>query len=69
MLTFVLIGSCDYFGFHFPTLISDHDRILLDNINTISTRYVRRTTKYINLGIISRSNPKFPELTLQELYG
>ena len=29
MLTFVLIGSCDYFGFHFPTLMSDHDRIFL----------------------------------------
>ena len=69
MLTFVLVGSCDYFGFHFPMLMSDQDRTALDNINKISTRYVMRIKKYINLGIISWSNPKFSELTIQELYG
>ena len=53
MLTFVLVGSCDYFGFHFPMLMSDQDRTALDNINKISTREVMRIKKYINLGIIS----------------
>ena len=33
MLTFFLVGSCDYFGFHFPMLMSDQDRTALDNIN------------------------------------
>ena len=69
MLTFVLIGSCDYVGFHFPMLMSDQDRTALDNIHTISTRYVMRIKKNITLGIISWFNPKLSELTLQELYG
>ena len=48
------------------THMSDQDRIYPHNINSISTRWVIRTKKIINLGIISWSNTKFSELTLQE---
>ena len=46
------------------TPMSEHDRISLYNINTISTRQVTRIKKNVNLGIIRRSNAKFSELTL-----
>ena len=49
--------------------MSDEDRISPNSINTISGRQVVRKKKYINLGIISRSNAKFSELTSKELYG
>ena len=48
--------------------MSDQERISPYNINTISTTYVMRMKKNINLGIISWSNTKFSEQT-QELYG
>ena len=51
------------------TPMSDEDRISPNSINTISSRQVVRKKKYINLGIISRSNAKFSELTSKELYG
>ena len=51
------------------TPTSDQDRISPDKINTISTRWVMRIRKNINLGIISWSNTKFSELSLLELYG
>ena len=51
------------------TPMSDEDRISPNSINTISSRQVVRKNKYINLGIISRSNAKFSELTSKELYG
>ena len=38
--------------------MSDEDRISPNRINTISSRQVVRIKKYINLGIISRSNTK-----------
>ena len=40
------------------TPMSDEDRISPNRINTISSRQVVRIKKYINLGIISRSNTK-----------
>ena len=40
------------------TPMSDEDRISSNRINTISSRQVVRIKKYINLGIISRSNTK-----------
>ena len=43
--------------------MSDQERISPYNINTISTRKVMGIKKNINLGIISRSNTKFSELT------
>ena len=46
------------------TPINDQNRISLYNINTISTRWVMRIKKNINLGMISWSNTKFSELTL-----
>ena len=46
--------------------MSDQDRISPYNINSISTRWVIRTKKIINLRIISWYNTKFSELTLQE---
>ena len=48
---------------------SDQDIISLGNINTKSTRWVSRIKKNINLGIISWSNIKFSEVTLEELCG
>ena len=48
------------------THMSDQDRISPYNINSISTRWVIRTKKIINLRIISWYNTKFSELTLQE---
>ena len=50
------------------TPTSDQDRISPYNINTISTRYVMRIKKNINLGMISWSNTKLSELTLWEYY-
>ena len=49
------------------TPMSDQDRILPDNIVTISTRSVVRIKENINLGIISWSNTKFSELILYKL--
>ena len=49
------------------TPMSDEDRISPYNINTISSRQVVRIKKYINLGIISRSNTKFSELTSKQI--
>ena len=46
------------------TPMSDQDRISPYNIDTISTRWVTRIKKNINLGIISWSNTTFSELTL-----
>ena len=51
------------------TPMSDEDRISPNSINTILSRQVVRIKKYISLGIISRSNAKFSELTSKELYG
>ena len=45
------------------TPMSDQERISPYKINTISTRKVMGIKKNINLGIISRSNTKFSELT------
>ena len=45
------------------TPMNDQYRISPYNINTISSRWVMRIKKNINLGIISRSNSKFSELT------
>ena len=50
------------------TPMSDEDRISPNSINTILSRQVMRIKKYISLGIISRSNAKFSELTSKELY-
>ena len=49
------------------TPMSDEDRISPYNINTISSRQMVRIKKYINLGIISRSNTKFSELTSKQI--
>ena len=49
--------------------MSDQDEISPYNIYTVSSRWVMRIKKYINLGIITWSNTTFSELTLQELYG
>ena len=49
------------------TPMSDEDRISPYNINTISSRQVVRIKKYINLGIVSRSNTKFSELTSKQI--
>ena len=49
--------------------MSDQARISPYNIITVSTRQVMRMKKNFNLGIISWSNIKFSDLTLQELYG
>ena len=46
------------------TLMSDQDRISPYSIKTLSTIYVMRIKKNINLRIISWSNTKFPEPTL-----
>ena len=47
----------------------DQDRISPHNINTISSKQVMRIKKNFNKAIISWSNNKFSELTLQELIG
>ena len=46
------------------TPMSDQDQISLYNINTLSTKWVTRTKKNINSGMISWSNAKFSEQTL-----
>ena len=46
------------------TPMSDRDRISPYSIDIMSSRQVVRIKKYINLGIISRSNTNFSELTL-----
>ena len=51
------------------TPVSDQDRISPYSGNPISTRYVMRIKKNINLGIIGWSNAKFSELPLYKLYG
>ena len=59
------LGLIQVFCFFNPlTSMSDQDRISPYNINTISTRYVIRIEKNINLEIIGWSNTKFSELTL-----
>ena len=52
--------------FNLLTPMTDQDRISHYNINTISTTWVMRMKKNINLGIISWSNTKFSELTSRE---
>ena len=68
-------GACTDDDTEAPTIInpltpvSDQDRISPYSGNPISTRYVMRIKKNINLGIIGWSNAKFSELTLYKLYG
>ena len=50
------------------TPMSDQDRISPYNINTKSRRQEMRTKKSINKGVISWSNTKFSEVTLEDLY-
>ena len=49
------------------TPMSDEDRISPNSINIILSRQVVRIKKYISLGIISRSNTKFSELTSKQI--
>ena len=58
--------QCSSYLFNPLTRMSDQNRISPNNINTISTRWVMRIKKNINLVIISWSNTKFSELTLYE---
>ena len=50
------------------TSINDQGRISPYNINTLSSRQVRRIKRNINQGIISWSKPKFSQPELQKLY-
>ena len=61
---FVTWAHSGFCFFNPLTFMSDQDRISPYNINTISTRYVIRIEKNINLEIIGWSNTKFSELTL-----
>ena len=58
-----LATKCWAGGLNPLTPMNDQYRISPYNINTISSRWVMRIKKNINLGIISRSNSKFSELT------